>query len=153
VPIHFQAFMDEYKDDVWRFLVASIGPADAEDCFQETFLAALRAYPRLAHSDNLRSWVLTIAHRKAIDAHRTKKRGPRPTAEVPDRPSRPTEERDPAVWGAVRALPDRQRTAVVYRFVDDLAYPDIARAMKSSEAAARQNVSEGIRKLREVFGR
>jgi RNA polymerase sigma factor (sigma-70 family) len=148
----FQTFMDEYRNDVWRFLQASVGPAEAEDCFQETFLAALRAYPRLSHQRNLRSWVLTIAHRKAIDAHRGKKRNPRPTQELPDRPGRPTEERDPEVWSAVRSLPDRQRAAVVYRFVEDLAYREIAKAMECTEQAARQNVSEGIRKLREVFG-
>jgi RNA polymerase sigma factor (sigma-70 family) len=149
----FQVFMDDHKEDVWRFLVASVGPADAEDCFQETFLAALRAYPRLRHGSNLRSWVLTIAHRKAIDAHRGKKKNPRPTQELPDRAGRATEERDPEVWSAVRSLPDKQRAAVAYRFVDDLAYREIAKAMECTEAAARQNVSEGVRKLREVFGK
>ena len=70
----FQALMDEHGSDVLGFLVASVGPHDAEDCFQETFIAALRAYPRLEHARNLRSWLLTIAHRKAIDHHRARGR-------------------------------------------------------------------------------
>ena len=63
----FQKLLDEHGSDVLGFLVASVGPHDAEDCFQETFIAALRAYPRLEHTHNLRSWLLTIAHRKAIE--------------------------------------------------------------------------------------
>src|SRR5687767_11975386 len=66
----FQELLDEHGRDVLGFLVASVGPHDAEDCFQETFIAALRGYPKLKHADNLRSWLLTIAHRKAIDHHR-----------------------------------------------------------------------------------
>ena len=66
----FQRFVDEHRDEVWRFLVASAGRNEAEDCFQETFISALRAYPRLRADSNPRAWVLKIAHRKAIDAHR-----------------------------------------------------------------------------------
>jgi DNA-directed RNA polymerase specialized sigma24 family protein len=66
----FQKLLDEHSHDVLGFLVASVCPHDAEDCFQETFIAALRGYPKLDHADNLRGWLLTIAHRKAIDHHR-----------------------------------------------------------------------------------
>ena len=72
----FQAFMDTHRNDVYRFLVSCVGHEEADDCFQETFLSALRAYPRLEDSSNLRGWVLTIAYRKAIDAHRSRKRRP-----------------------------------------------------------------------------
>src|SRR5438874_4599929 len=65
----FQRFLDEHGPAVHGFLVASVGRHEADDRFQEAFLAALRAYPRLENADNLRSWALTIAHRKAIDAH------------------------------------------------------------------------------------
>ncbi len=56
------------------FSSASVGPPDADDAFQETFLSALRAYPRLRPDSNLRAWVLTIAHRKALDIHRARAR-------------------------------------------------------------------------------
>ena len=88
----FQRFLDAHRDDVLRFLVAAVGRHDADDAFQETFLSALRAYPRLAPDSNLRGWVLTIAHRKAIDVHRARGRNPVPVAEIHDganrRPSR-----------------------------------------------------------------
>ena len=80
----FQAFLDQYRDDVYRFLVASVGRQDADDCFQETFLSAMRAYPRLRRNSNLRAWVLTIAHRKALDSHRANGRRAVPLADVPD---------------------------------------------------------------------
>ena len=40
--------MEDAPDVVYRFLMASAGPAEADDCFQETFLSALKAYPRAA---------------------------------------------------------------------------------------------------------
>ena len=80
----FQALLDEHRDDVYRFLVASLGRDEADDCFQETFISALRAYPRLRDASNLRSWLFTIAHRKAIDAHRARGRRAVPVEEVPE---------------------------------------------------------------------
>ena len=146
----FQTFMDEQATPVWRFLRAVLPDHDAEDCFQETFLAALRSYPGLRNGSNLRSWVMTIAHRKAVDVHRSKKRT-KPTDRIPDRAMPPAKEDDPELWAAVRGLPDKQREAVAHRFVNDMTYRDVARVMESTEAAARQNVSEGVRKLREVL--
>src|SRR5919112_1270220 len=103
----FQALLDEHRDDVYRFLVASLGREEADDCFQETFISALRAYPRLRDASNLRSWLFTIAHRKAIDAHRARARRPVPVEEVPGRAGirGPELKGDPELWGALRALP------------------------------------------------
>jgi methylated-DNA-[protein]-cysteine S-methyltransferase len=78
----FQRFLDTHRDAVWRFLVSSVGPVEAEDCFQETFIAALRAYPRLRADSNLRAWVLTIAHRKSLDAHRARARRAVPMEDI-----------------------------------------------------------------------
>ena len=121
---------------------------EADDCFQETFLSALRAYPRLEESSNLRGWILTIAHRKAIDEHRSRKRRPAPAEELPATASKPPPIRDTSLWQAVRELPGKQRAAVVHRFVNDLAYADIGQMTGSSEEAARRNVHEGLKKLR-----
>jgi RNA polymerase sigma factor (sigma-70 family) len=148
----FQRFLEDHGHAVYRFLAASVGPAEAEDCFQETFLAALRAYPRLRPHSNLRSWVMTIAHRKALDAHRGRRRRPEPVEEVPDRPGRPEDDGDPGVWRRVRNLPPKQREAVVLRYVGDLPYHDVARTMGTSETAARQNVRLALRRLREDMG-
>jgi RNA polymerase sigma factor (sigma-70 family) len=156
-PPPFQAFLDEHREAVWRFLVASVGRTDADDCFQETFIAALRAYPQLStrpREHNLRAWVLTIAHRKALDAHRAKGRRATPVAD-PAEISKATvpasgEGRDEALWQAVEELPERQRSAVVLRFVGDLAHREIATAMDCSEEAARRSLHEGLSKLRKV---
>jgi RNA polymerase sigma factor (sigma-70 family) len=144
----FQVFLDSHRDDVYRFLVASVGPGEADDCFQETFLSALRAYPRLEEGSNLKGWILTIAHRKAIDAHRSRKRRPAPVETVPELATEPAMARDTSLWKAVRELPGKQRAAVLHRFVNDLAYADIGRMTGSSEEAARRNVHEGLKKLR-----
>jgi RNA polymerase sigma factor (sigma-70 family) len=147
----FQRFLEAHAPHVQRFLVASVGPVDADDCFQETFLSALRAYPRLRSDTNLRAWVLTIAHRKAIDAHRGRARRATPTEAVPDAGAASTSDGDPALWRAVRSLPPKQRDAVLLRYVNDLAHGEIGAALGCSEEAARQNVHEGVRKLREAW--
>src|SRR5919199_979130 len=84
----FQRILDAHRDDVWRFLVAAVGRDAADDCFQETFMAAMRAYPR-TRLQNPRAWVLTIAHRKAVDHHRAGARRPVPVGAVPDAPAPP----------------------------------------------------------------
>jgi len=152
----FQRFLDTYRGDVWRLISASVPASEADDCFQETFIAALRAYPRLRRDSDLRSWVLTIAHRKTLDAHRARARRALPVADVAEhdtRASAPTpraDARDEQLWSAVGALPNRQRSAVVLRFLADLPHRDIARAIGCSEEAARRSLHEGLSKLREV---
>ena len=148
----FQRFLDAHRDDVWRFLVSLVGPVEAEDCFQETFMSALRAYPKLRPDSNLRGWVLTIAHRKALDAHRGRARRavPVPAPEEIDRRGVSAPSRDDALWEAVRELPARQRSAVVLRYVGDLPHREIARAIGCSEDAARRSLHEGLTKLREA---
>jgi RNA polymerase sigma factor (sigma-70 family) len=154
-PPPFQAFLDEHREAVWRFLVASVGRADADDCFQETFIAALRAYPQLRsrrREHNLRAWVLTIAHRKALDTHRARARRATPVADtlaIAD-PAAPQGPHDEELWQAVDELPERQRSAVVLRFVGDLAHREIATAIGCSEEAARRSLHEGLSNLRKV---
>jgi RNA polymerase sigma factor (sigma-70 family) len=154
-PPPFQAFLDAERGVVWRYLVSTVGAAEADDCFQETFVAALRAYPRLRAGSDLRAWVLTIAHRKALDALRARARRAQPVADVAAIDSRRTVpagagESDGELWRAVGALPARQRSAVVLRYVADLAHRDIASAIGCSEDAARRSLHEGLTKLRKV---
>jgi RNA polymerase sigma factor (sigma-70 family) len=148
----FQALLDAEGRDVHRFLVATVGRGDAEDCYQETWLAALKAYPRLRDASNLRSWILTVAHRKAIDHIRARNRRATPVAEVPETPV-PAFEPDgaPEIWAHVRALPPKQRTAIALRTVADLAYAEIAQIMGTSEDAARRNVHEALQRLRKEY--
>ena len=148
----FSSFLEQNRDAVYRLLWISVGPDEVDDCFQETFLAALRAYPRLPADSNLRAWVLRIAERKALDAHRSRSRRPLAQAEAPETEAAPeTPATDPALWSAVRRLPFKQRAAVVHRYVDDLRYADIGVVIGCTEAAARQNVRAGLRRLREEW--
>jgi DNA-directed RNA polymerase specialized sigma24 family protein len=148
----FQAFFDAHRDEVLGFLTALIGPNDADDCFQETFVAALRAYPRLRPDSNLRAWVLTIARRKAIDTTRARGRRAVPSDDLPEQPvAAAPYDGPPPVWAAVRLLPERQRAAVFLRYAGDLTHRDIASVLDSNEDAVRKNVSDGLKKLKEAL--
>jgi|SRR5579863_377448 len=156
----FQVLLDSYSHDVHRFLVANVGPVDADDCYQETWIAALRGYPRLQHATNLRGWLLTIAARKAIDLHRLRGRAAVPMAEPPEAVAVAGHGNDGLtagevsddLWNAVATLPTKQRAAVVLRYVLDAEYATVAATMGTSEAAARRNVHEGLKQLREEHG-
>ena len=140
----FQRFLDDHSPRVWRYLVGMVGPVDADDCFQETFLAALRAYDRLRAGSNERAWVLTIAQNVALDALRRSK----PSAELVDtgvEDSRPAYEN---LADLTDGLPPKERAAVVLRYGYDLSYDQIAAAVGSSPDAARQAASTGVRRLR-----
>ena len=145
----FQTLLDTYSADVLAMLRGAVGRDGAEDCFQETFLAALRAYPKLEDDRNLRGWLLTIAHRKAIDHHRANGRRPVPVAEpaevaAPDGMPEP----DEGLWAVVGALPPKQRAAVALRYGSDLPHAEIAAALGCSPEAARRSLHEGLKRLR-----
>ena len=141
----FERFYLEQRDVVLGFLRRRLARKAAEDAFQETFLRALRAYDRLEHGEHLRAWVLTIAARIAIDSGRRA----RPTAhELPELPvvdGRPAYAQIEHLAGQ---LPPTERAAVVLRYAYDLPYSDIGTALGSSEEAARQAASSGVRRLR-----
>ena len=150
----FQVLLAEHRSDVYRFLAASVGPSEADDVFQETWISALRAYPRLRSGDNLRGWLLKIAQRKAIDSHRARGRRALPVAAVPESAAPPAAalaDGQPALWAAVRGLPPKQRAAVFCRSVLDMSYEELAELLDSTEEAARRNVHEGLKRLRQEW--
>jgi RNA polymerase sigma factor (sigma-70 family) len=144
----FQSFLDDHREEVYRFLAGFTVPHEIDDAFQETFMSALRGYPELRNGTNLRSWVLTIAYRKAMDSHRSRARRAVPTDDLPEQPSRGSHAEDHALWDLVRALPGKQRAAVVQRYAVGLPYKEIAGILECSQEAARQNVREGLKKLK-----
>ena len=149
----FQEFLEANRAVVYRFLTVAVGPQEADDVFQETFLSALRAYPRVREPAKLDRWILAIASRKAIDHHRGAASRALPTDEPPERPvdDPPVTDATDPLWVAVRALPARQRVAVVHRHVLDRGYDEIAELMGSSEQTARANVYQGTKRLRELM--
>jgi RNA polymerase sigma factor (sigma-70 family) len=153
----FQDFLEANRTSVYRFLVAAVGMGEVEDCFQDTFMSALRAYPRVTEAERLDRWILKIASRKAIDHHRARARRPVPAENVADLADAAVAvaeaEAEPGapVWEMVAALPPRQRVAVVHRHAFDRSYDEIAELMGCSEQTARANVSLGVRALREMM--
>jgi RNA polymerase sigma factor (sigma-70 family) len=143
----FQTLLDEHATVVMTVLRGAVGRTDADDCFQETFLAALRAYPKLGNTDNLRGWLLTIAHRKAIDHHRANGRRPASVAE-PDEIGVSDPDPGDGIWPLVGGLPPKQRAAVALRYACDMPHTEIAAALGCSPEAARRSLHEGIKRLR-----
>jgi RNA polymerase sigma factor (sigma-70 family) len=140
----FEHFYDAHRDEVLRMLRRRIGTERADDAFQETFLRALHAYPRLRHGEHLRAWILTIAHNVAVDVLRRS----RPQAEIVETATE--DERPPyeELAELTNGLSPKERAAVVLRYGYDLTYEQIAAALGSSEDAARQATSAGVRRLR-----
>src|SRR5712691_2836468 len=157
----FEQVVDEHGPAVLRACRAILSPVDADDAWSETFLAALRAYPQLRPGSNVRAWLVTIAHRKAIDRYRAMARAPVPAGTVPAQLERPGQrgtidqpaacgipaEPDTRLRDAVRALPPKQRAAVAYHYLADLPYREVGKLLGTSEAAARRRAADGIAAL------
>jgi RNA polymerase sigma factor (sigma-70 family) len=148
----FQVLLDAHGAAVHRFLVASVGAIDADDCYQETWLAAMRAYPKLRDASNLKSWIFTVASRKAIDHVRSRRRQPVAVGDVPEPAvAAGIALPDDGLWSRVRDLPPKQRTALALRYVADAGYDEISTVMGTSEEAARRNVHEALKRLRTEY--
>ncbi len=145
--------MAEHGATVLRVCRAVLGPDNAEDAWSETFLAALGAYPRLRPNSNVEAWLVTIAHRKALDHLRAASR--RRLASGPP-PERPVKDHNLAgfesgLWPALKALPPKQRQTIAYHHIVGMSYREVARIVGGSEAAARRAVADGIAALRKSF--
>lgn len=148
--IPFQQVLDAHRDRVWRVVVATAGREDAEDAFQEAWLSALRAYPRLPSDANVEAWLVTIAHRKGIDVHRRRATRAIPVGdELPDVAVHDPPPADAELWDAVRALPDGQRAAITLRYAGDLRPHEVAAALRISPEAARRRIADGLKNLRQ----
>ena len=148
----FDTVVTEHGTTVLRVCRALLPHHDAEDAAADALLAALQAYPKLRPDSNVKAWLITIAHRKALDVLRRRRRHAVPVADVPDRPAAAdTEPAAEELWQAVRALPPKQRHSVAYRYVADLPYAEIAGLLGITEAAARRNAADGIKALRRNY--
>jgi RNA polymerase sigma factor (sigma-70 family) len=151
----FQRLVDAHWRDVARLAHALAGPLDGDDVAQQAWTQALAAYPRLRSADNLRGWLLTITARCATDVHRSRVRRATPAGDLPERahpvdpaPGPADTLPDEPLWNAVRALPERQRTAITLRYVVDLDHAGIARALGTTPAATRRLVADALAALR-----
>lgn len=150
----FDQVVADHGAVVLRVCRAVLGPDDADDAWSETFLAALRAYPDLRPDSDVRAWLVTIAHRKAIDVTRATARRAVPDDRLPEpaAPRQPTTvEADVDLWTALAALPPKQRQAVAYHHVAGLPHAEVAALVGSSPAAVRRAASDGIARLRTSY--
>ncbi len=149
----FEEVVAEYGATVLRVCRAVVGPTDADDAWSETFLSALRAYPDLPSDANLEAWLVTIAHRRALDVGRARSRRPLPTDNLPEHPSPHADPaaRDPDIWDALQRLPDKQRQAVAYHHIAGLPFAEIAELLGNSPDAARRAAADGIKSLRKHY--
>lgn len=149
----FEKAVERYGPVVLRVCRAVLGPAAAEDAWSETFLAALQAYPGLRPGSNVEAWLVTIAHRKAIDQVRARARQPIPAAELPEQPSKDgiPGALDHDLWAAVGELPVKQRVCVAYHYLAGLPYAEVARIAGGTPEAARRAAADGIATLRKVL--
>jgi RNA polymerase sigma factor (sigma-70 family) len=149
----FERIVAEFGPMVFRVCRAVVGPDEAEDAWSETFLAALKAYPGLAEDANVEAWLVTIAHRKAIDATRAATRRPLAVAAVPEAPARSGRpgEPDGDLWAALAELPPKQRAAVAYHYLAGLPYAEVAAITGGTADAARRAAADGIKTLRATY--
>ena len=156
----FQHLVDAHWRDVARLAHALAGPIDGDDVAQQAWTQALTAYPRLRSTTNLRGWLLTITSHCAMDVHRSRGRRAVPAQDIvvmgelsgralvkgPER-DRP----DEGLWSHVAALPERQRHAVVLKYVVDLDHPSIAKALGTTPTMSRRLVSDALATLRKMI--
>jgi RNA polymerase sigma factor (sigma-70 family) len=146
----FEKLVELHGATVLRVCRAVVGPLDAEDVWQETFLSALRAYRDLPGDANTEAWLVTIAHRRSLDSVRARGRRAVPVGQLPEGPS-PLGNPDPGnerIWAHVAGLPDKQRQVIAYRYLADLPFGEIAEIVGGTPAAARRAASDGLKKLR-----
>lgn len=149
----FEQVVTEHGPTVLRVCRAVLGPVDAEDAWSETFLAALKAYPELDGDANVEAWLVTIAHRKAIDALRAKARRPVAVERLPENPTASglPDRWDGDLWNALKGLPGKQRAAVAYHYLAGLPYKDIAAITGGTADAVRRAASDGVKTLRATY--
>lgn len=152
-PEPFAAVVARHGPAVLRVCRAVVGPDAAEDAWSETFLSALKAYPRLRPGSDVVAWLVTIAHRKAVDQVRAASRRAVPTEELPERPHHdpPPHEHDGDLWAALQALPLKQRQCVAYHHLVGMPYDEVAALVGGTPAAARRAAADGIARLRSTY--
>ena len=152
MKLPFEKIVARHGPTVLRVVRAVLGHADADDAWSDTFLAAMKAYPDLPAEANVEAWLVTIAHRKAIDVIRAGSRRATPVADIPDATSPDHADRPHAeLTEAVAALPTKQRQAVAYHYLAGMPYAEIAMLLDSSAAAARRAAADGIATLRRTY--
>jgi RNA polymerase sigma factor (sigma-70 family) len=111
----------------------------------------MKAYPALPADASIEAWLVTIAHRKAVDVLRARTRRPIPTGDLPEMAPASGAEPDDDLAAALGRLPGKQKQAVAYHYLAGLPYADVAAILGGSTEAARRAAADGIATLRRTY--
>lgn len=156
----FEDLIERHSAELFRYLWRLLRDTDdAQDCLQETYLKAFRAYGRLRSAANLRAWLYKIATNVARTHGQRRARLAGRTADLDtglradfDGSDSAEENELALVVQAVNSLPYRQREALMLRKYQGLEYEEIALALGCTPTTARAHVYQAVRKLRTRFG-
>ena len=151
MKVPFERVVAEHSATVLRVCRAVVGRHDADDAWSETFLAAMRTYPELPSSANVEAWLVTIAHRKAIDMVRKQRRIVSSMAIDTSSTVASPSSKNHELWNALQSLPDKQRHAVAYHYLGGLPYLEVAKILGGTPEASRRAAADGIRNLRKTY--
>jgi RNA polymerase sigma-70 factor (ECF subfamily) len=158
VPADFDGAVQTYSAEIFAYLWRLTGDnGDAQDCLQEAFLRAYRAYGRLPRDANVRAWLYRIASNTAF-THLKRRNREQARASALD-PARAASAGGPgdalirrealqAVAAEVERLPQQQKAALILRKYQELSYAEIAATLGTTQAAARANVYQAVKRLR-----
>jgi RNA polymerase sigma factor (sigma-70 family) len=149
----FEGIYRRHVRDVYGFSLSMLGNAeDAEDVTQTTFLNAYRALQNGEQVRSLRAWLLAIAHNVCRQRFRTAARRPQEVALDPEVAEAYHDEDAPTaqeIRNAMSHLSFNQRTVLVLREIEGLAYEEIANAMGLSLSAVETLLFRARQALRE----
>lgn len=166
--LRFETLIERHHDEIYRYLWRLLAGApgadravEAADLTQEVFARAYDAYGRLHPDSNYRAWLYRIATNCAMTTLRRSSRRaavnqPLPAdlhALAPDPAPTPDQlvshaELSDGVAHSIRALPTKQQAALVMRYLQEMAYDEIAEVLECSADSARANVYQALKRLR-----
>jgi RNA polymerase sigma-70 factor (ECF subfamily) len=141
----FEAFYDEHYDAVRRSLSAAFRDALlAEEAAQESFTRAYVHWRRVSLMDRPDGWVYVVAVRVATRR--------RPRIDPTDRRGSEADIADVVVSHetlrtAIERLPERQRLAIVLRYLADLPVVDVAAAMGCAAGTVKSTLHAALARL------
>ena len=156
----FRQLVEAYQTPAYRLAARMCGPDSAEDVTQEAFLAAWRALPEFRGDCRFSTWLYRLVSNAAIDCLRREKKhrdtGDVDDLELPDGGPSPQEQAErsdtrDAVRRALDRLSPEHRPVLLLRFLQELDYGEIARALNVSEGTVKSRINRAKSKLREVL--
>jgi len=148
----FHELYQKYAADVYRFAYWLAGnEADAKDLTSETFVRAWTA-PEAPRQETVRAYLFTIARNLHRRQWRRQSRLESLDETMPDQAAPPDvaagdQDECACIWAAVQALPELDRTVLMLRVDQDLAYEEIAAITGLSAGAAKVRLFRARAKL------